>query len=357
MSHLENTSSSRIMMLKKKGWIFLALGLLVTSKISIITSTMAAPGNPIAADLSIAVSIVPFVEWVNEVGGEYVEVLSLIPDGQNPHTYAPTTTELIFVSSADVWFQAGLIDFDIQHESAILSSAGFAAEDLVNFSESVDLLDMVGHDHEAPQISQETRYDPHIWLSPSRAIICVDKIIEKLSSLDPAHSSEFASNGANYISELVHLNNSIINSLSVVENRHMVAFHPSWGYFCDDYDLELIALEEEGKDPSSQHYIEVLEEVELHQVGVIFIQEQVSKSMAQSFAVDACVEVVQINPLPSEYVESMNATSTILTEKLDQSPVCSQFPKYITWIILVTGIGGISVLFITMNTKRKYNQK
>ena len=112
-------------------------------------------------------------------------------------------------------------------------------------------------------------------------------------------------------------------------------------------------MEEEGKEPSSKHYVEVLEEVELHEVGVIFIQEQISVSMAQSFAVDACVEVVQINPLPTKYIESMNETSAILAEKLDQAPVCRPVSKYITWIVIVVGITSVSVLTIVVNTKKK----
>ena len=338
------------MMKTKKGYL-LALGLLVTLNVIITNSVMAAPENPTAADLSIAVSIIPFVEWVNEVGGEHVEVLSLIPEGQSPHTYAPTTTELTFVSTADAWFQSGLIDFDIQHEDAILSSAGFTTGDIVNFSEYVELLDMVEHEHDSPQTSQVINFDPHIWLSPTRAITSVEKIIEKLSLLDPTHTSEYTSNGANYITELENLNDTINNTLSSVENRHMLVFHPSWGYFCDDYNLELISLEEEGKDPSSQHYVEVLEEVELHQVGVIFIQEQISESIARSFARDACVEVVQLNPLAADYVNNLNATSNILAEKLDQAPICNKIPGYYPLALIFVGIG--SIIILSINTIKK----
>ncbi|MHA1112137.1 MAG: metal ABC transporter solute-binding protein, Zn/Mn family [Promethearchaeota archaeon] len=331
----------------------LIFSFLVIASLSTSTLVESVRLKTVQADLSIAVSIVPFVEWVEEVGGEYVDVLSLIPDGQSPHIYAPTTTELTFVSNADAWFQAGLIDFDIQHEVAILSSAGFAANDIVNFSQYVELLESVGHDHESPQISQIEDFDPHFWLSPTRAITSIEKIVEKLSSLDPTHASEYATNGANYILELNLLNDTITSQLSSVENRYMLVFHPSWGYFAHDYNLELITLEEEGKEPSSKHYVEVLEEVELHQVGVIFIQEQISVSMAESFAVDACVEVVQLNPLPTNYIESMNETSSILAEKLDQDPVCSTTSKYITWVVLITGITSVTVLIIVVNTKTR----
>ena len=90
----------------------LVLSILIISSIYATTSVNSMETDTVQADLNIAVSIVPFVEWVQEVGGDHVNVLPLIPNGQSPHTYAPSTTELTFVSNADAWFQSGLIDFD-----------------------------------------------------------------------------------------------------------------------------------------------------------------------------------------------------------------------------------------------------
>lgn len=333
----------------------LLVGILLLPTTLAITAT-SSPLNLNQASLNIAVSISPFVEWVEEVGGEHVEVLSLIPEGQSPHTYAPTTSELAFVSTADAWFQAGLIDFDLEHESTILSSASFGLSDVINFSEYVELIDLVDHDHDSPQVAQSETYDPHFWLSPTRAITSVEKIVEKLSDLDPGNAAEYAANGAEYIIQLNLLNDTITTNLLGVENRHMLVFHPSWGYFCADFDLELIALEEEGKDPTSQHYVEVLEEVEEFQVGVIFIQEQISESMAESFASDACVEVVQINPLAEDYIDNLNTTSSILAVKLDQSPECNRIPGYSVGLIIVTATITIAVLGIIIFNKKRKNK-
>ena len=102
----------------------------------------------------------------------------------------------------------------------------------MNFSQYVELLESVDHDHESPQVAQTEVYDPHIWLSPTRAIICVEKIVEKLSLLDPSHASEYATNGADYILELTLLNDTIHTQLSSVENRYMLGISSLLGVFC-----------------------------------------------------------------------------------------------------------------------------
>ena len=343
----------------KKRDIILVLTIITGLMFSAVITTQSKNELPVdvnidAADLNIAVSIVPFVEWVEEVGGEHVEVLSLIPVGQSPHIYAPTSTELAFVSTADAWFQAGLIDFDIAHESAILSSAGFDSGDIVNFSKYVDLIDMEEHHEHVDErfipLEEEHQKDPHIWLSPTNAIACVEQIKIKLSALDPTHSADYTTNANNYIAQLTSLNSTIESKIAPVQNRHMLVFHPAWGYFCHDFNLTLIALEDEGKDPSSEHFAEVLEEIEEHNVGVIFIQEEISTSVAEAFAQEACVEIIQLKPLASDYIDNLNTTASTLANKLDQLPSCQAgFPGFSVPIVILA----ISSVFLTILIKKK----
>jgi zinc transport system substrate-binding protein len=131
----------------------------------------------------------------------------------------------------------------------------------------------------------------------------------------------------------------------------MLVFHPSWGYFCHEYNLTLIALEEEGQDPSSEHYVEILEEIELHNVGVIFVQEQISTSVAEAFAKEACVEIVQINPLPANYIDSLNATANTLAIKLDQLPSCQAGLPGFSIPLVILSIS--SILLIILIKKRR----
>jgi zinc transport system substrate-binding protein len=299
-----------------------------------------------------AVSIVPQVEWLEEIGGEHVDVLSLIPEGQSPHTYEPTTTELIFMDDADFWFSIGLLDFDKANKAAILEAAQNPSFEFVNLSIGLDLLEIEAHEHEGMTLADEDEnVDPHTWLSPSRTIKMIEKIRDKLQELDPTHATEYDANAASYISQLTSLNATIANRIDTIQNKHMLVFHPSWGYYAHDFGLELISLEEEGKEPSSSHFAEIVEEARLHNVGVIFIQEEFSTEIAQAFADEACVEIVRLYPMSANYFNNLNWTTDILVEKLDQAPDCQGVNGFTIGLVLAATI--VMTIPILIRRKKK----
>ena len=334
-----------------KIFMVLLLSLIITTSLtkSNLTQTLI-EDNLNQVSVKIAVSIVPQVEWIEEIGAEYVDVLSLIPEGQSPHVYEPTTTELIFMDDADVWFSIGLTDFDKANKAAILEAAQNPSFEFVNLSIGLDLLEIESHEHEGMNLEQETvNVDPHTWLSPSRTIIMLEQIRDKLQEIDPTHAAEYSTNTASYISQLTALNTTITNRIDTIQNKHMLVFHPSWGYYAHDFGLELISLEEEGKEPSSSHFAEIVEEARLHNVGAIFIQEEFSTEIAQAFASEACVEIVRLYPLSADYLDNLNWTTDILVEKLDQEPVCQGVNGFVTGLVLTA----IVILTIPILIRRR----
>ena len=291
------------------------------------------------ASVKVAVTIVPQVEWIEEIGGEHVDVSPLIPAGQSPHTYNPTTDDLIFMSEADVWFSIGLTDFETANKGALIGASENPSFQYVNLSIGLDLLQEQVHNEGLVMNQVASNVDPHIWLSPTRTIHMLGTIRDKLQEIDPAHSAEYATNAASYISRLTDLNSTIAYRLSAVNKTVMLVFHPSWGYFADDFGLTLIALEEDGKDPSSAHFVKVIDEARANDVGAIFIQEEVSVSVADAFAREACVEIVQLYPLASDYYNNLDWTTDLLVVKLDQEPVCKGVPGFtisIALFVLIT---------------------
>ncbi len=343
-------------MQKKKILTELILVLLLISATSSLQIVQA-----VEPSLKIAVSIQPQIEWLEEVGGSHVDILGLIPKGQSPHTYSPTTTELTFIAEADIWFQIGLIEFDLAHEQAFID-AGKESLTVVNLSIGLDLIYMSDHQHteDEAQASLEDStgeaYDPHTWSSLSRTIQMIQTIQATLVDLDPSHAAEYTSNAEAYISKLTNLNSTTASLLETVENRHLLIFHPTWGYFCHDFDLDMIALEEDGQDPSSKHYVEVLDAAKENEVGVIFIQAEISQAMAQSFSEDAGVEIVQLFPLAKNYLANMNSTAYLIAEKLDQPPQdVLNIPGFSSTSVLLAGLFGVLWVIWAARMQRRRN--
>ena len=92
--------------------------------------------------------------------------------------------------------------------------------------------------------------DPHIWLSVSNAVVMVENIYQGLVKADPEHKDFYYRNKIDFQSELSSLDGDIKEILKDKKNRKIMVYHPAWTYFAASYDLELIPIEEEGKEPS-----------------------------------------------------------------------------------------------------------
>ncbi len=300
----------------------------------------------------IAVSILPQTEWIKKIGGDRIEVQELIPSGASPATHQPTATQLTFVSEADIWFQIGLIEFDRANEDAIIGNAPNTMQ-VVNLSVGLELVHMRSHTHEeegtdgesTSDSHSEAAIDPHVWTSPTNVIQMAKEINQTLADLDPTYADYYSSNTDDYISDLEDLNASISKYMKDVQNRHMLVFHPSWGYFAHEYNIDMIALEEEGKDPSSEHFQEVIDLARENEVGAIFTQAQFSKEQAKAFSEEVCVEIVEIDPLAPNYIENMNSTAQLIAQKLDQDTFCTAgipgFPPYAFAVGIFIGLLGM----------------
>jgi len=203
--------------------------------------------------LIVMVSILPQADFVEQVGGDKVEVIVMISPGASPATYEPTASQLKAVSSAKMYAKVGS---GLPFEEVWLDKIGSANPDmlLVDTSEGITLIAMEEHHHDeeiSGDDSDKRGMDPHIWLSPGNAKILVQNICDGLVLIDPANKTYYEQNKEHYIHDLEALHLDINESLSGFENRTFMVFHPSWGYFARDYNLTMIAVETEGKEPSA----------------------------------------------------------------------------------------------------------
>ncbi len=84
-----------------------------------------------------------------------------------------------------------------------------------------------------------------------------------------------------------------------------MVFHPSWGYFAKDYDLEQVAVEIEGKEPKPNQMGKLIQQAKAQNIHVIFTQPQFSTKSAKLLASEISGEVVLIDPLAENWFQNM----------------------------------------------------
>ncbi len=311
------------------------------------------PGSSLHASepLQVVVSIPPQLYIVQQLGGELVDAISMLPEGGLPHTYEPKPRQMKQLSNADMY-----VRIKVEFEDAWWDKMKDAnpAMHVVDSTARIDFAEGHAHDHhdadehhehegehhhedaehhehegeqqkgEAEHHEHEAEHhehherDPHIWLSPRLVKIQAENIYQGLIAVDPEHKDVYTANKERFLNTLDRLDADIQAQLANLKTRTFMIFHPAWTYFARDYDLEQIPIEVEGKEPSAKEMTEFMKRAKHVQVAVIFVQPQTSRRSADTIAKHIGARVEILDPLAADWLENMRRVTNILAETLSQ---------------------------------------
>lgn len=305
---------------------FIALAVLAALVLSGCFSRPASEGQ-IPAKPVVAVSIVPQESWVKAIAGDLVDVVTLIPPGKSAETYSPNPQQMTQFSKASVYFTmnvpaetAGILQKakDLNRQVRIVDLAAIVRQSYpdLTIEAGEEAEDEHDHDHESDHghVHKPGERDPHIWLSPKRAILMVQATAAELAVLDPAHKAVFEKNAAEYINKLRQLDQSIQSQLAGSKNKKFIIYHPSIGYFASDYGLKMIALEQHGKEATAQNLQKVIDLAKKEKIKAILYQEEMDSRQAKTFASEIGGVTLKITPLAADYIGGLEAMTKTLAE-------------------------------------------
>ena len=294
-----------------------------------------------AAEATVAVTIVPQIEMVKAIAGDRVEVVEMIPKGFSPSNYAPSPAEMRAFNEAGIYFSMG-VPADMQN---ILPRAEEMADlEVVKLFEEVEekyphryfgeeddeLVEEGDHDHEEDNEHQSEEADdhdghshaggrdPHIWLSPARGSYMVEIMRDKLIELLPEYEAEFNKNAAQYLQRLEDVDQANKEILEPYQGEEILVYHPSYGYFTEHYGLEMMAIEEEGKDPGPRHLQKIIEEARKLGIKNVFYQAEIDSRKTRAVAEELGGEIVQLNPLAQNYIDNLKLIAEKMAEELSE---------------------------------------
>lgn len=256
-----------------------------------------------AKDLTIAVSIVPQIKLVQEVAGDKVQILCVIPEGGSPASYAPSPKALMEIRKASLYFTIGVA-------SEQLNIVGQLPETI----KIVPLHEAVAQVY--PDLMLGEGRDPHIWLSPKRAMVMVQKIAEEMSALDPENKAEYMQNAQNYIEKLQGIDKEIQAIFAHSSQKSFMTFHPAFAYFADEYGLTMYTLEKYGKEASAKYLQECIDIAKKNDVRAIFYQKEIASRQVEAFAREIGGKAVMLNPLAKNYDENLLIMAKTMQENM-----------------------------------------
>lgn len=251
----------------------------------LLLALAACAAGPVARDPSgaipVAVSVPPQAYFVEKIGGSRVRVEVMIPPGYSHVDYQLSPRQMVALSGARIYVKVGQPAFDVEVHSidpVLERSPGIR---VVDMSRGMKILAGEGEEH-GPGSG-----DPHVWVAPDTVRIAARNIAEALVAADPAHAAEYRANLVSFLAEIDALDRDVRRLLGPGrpgQVRKFMVYHPSWAYFAQEYGLEEIAIEAEGKEPSAQRLLQLIDRGRREGVKVVFVQGGFPRKSAQVIA-------------------------------------------------------------------------
>ena len=267
--------------------------------------------------IGVTVTLLPQADFVNSVGGDRVNVTVMVPPGADPHTYELNPSQLVEVSKAMMYAKVGSgVEFELAWMDKLVAQNKKML--IVNCANGVKLIKMVEDEHNGTDGNENhVGNDPHIWLSPRNAEIMVENIYQGLVKIDPEGTEYYTQNKDAYLAKLDELDKDIREGLAGIKNRRFIVLHPAWGYFANDYDLEQLAIEIGGKEPSAKDIANLIKLAKENNIKIIFASPQFNPQSAQVIAKEISGKVIFIDALSGNYIDNMRLVLGELVQAME----------------------------------------
>jgi zinc/manganese transport system substrate-binding protein len=240
---------------------------LVSAAFAIVSLSSAASARETKVKAVTSFSIL--ADFVREVGGERVEVASLVgPDGDG-HVFSPTPADANKVANADIMIINGL-GFEGWINRLMKASRSKAA--VVTASTGVQPIagddTHQGHDH--------GDQDPHAWQDVANAKIYVANIRDGLAAADPASKEIYDANATAYLARLDALDAEVRVAVARIpsERRKIIVTHDAFRYFAKAYGLEFMAPQgvSTEAEASAADVARIVRQVRTERIQALFLE-------------------------------------------------------------------------------------
>jgi ABC-type Zn uptake system ZnuABC Zn-binding protein ZnuA len=265
---------------------------------SVAAQTPAA-GEP----LQVVASFSILGDLVKDVGGDAVQVTTLIGPGVDAHTYDPAPTDLVVLEGAALVFQNGLGFepwLDRFYESAHPSGTRVVVTEGIT-PRTIDSTET------GSSAQEHDGVDPHVWHDVANAIVMVTNIRDALVSADPAHAAVYEANASATMARFQALDTWIRQQVATLppERRKLVTSHDTFGYFAAAYGFQILgtalgSLSTEVGDPSARAIGQLVEQIQTAGVPAIFAENVANPDLMAAIAAEAGVTLA-----PTLYTDAL----------------------------------------------------
>jgi zinc/manganese transport system substrate-binding protein len=230
--------------------------------------------------IKVVASFSILADIVKNIGGNKVDVVSLVGANQDIHDYELKPSDIIKINNSKLFFINGLG-----------LEGGFITHSIGDYSSNV-----VDVTKNIPHLSAKTKLDPHVWQDISLVRdYYLPKITQSLVRISPSDRAYFQQNEIDYKNKLDNLDKWAKSQFKQIEpqNRNAVTTHDAFSYLANRYQLHFITVQGVSTDNDATSFdIAKLEDIiKENKVKYVFLENMTNNQLIKQIARDTNVTI------------------------------------------------------------------
>lgn len=250
-----------------------------------------------SAKLKIVTTTTDFADIARQIGGDRVEVHSVMKGPENVHNVMAKPTEMIFLNKADLFVHSGL-DAEPWRDNLLKGARNprvlTGQPGNVDMSAGIDLLEVPTGKVDRSMGDIHAYGNPHYQLSPVNAQRMAVTLVAAMCAADPANADFYKANARKFVTDMAEVETQLKAQLAPYAGLKVVTYHPAWPYLAKSFGLDIVATVESKPaiTPSPAQMRQVVETMKQQGVKIVIVETYNSFDQAKSVAQSAGAAVL-----------------------------------------------------------------
>jgi ABC-type Zn uptake system ZnuABC Zn-binding protein ZnuA len=240
-------------------------------------------GQPASQKPLIVTTASMFTDMAANIGGDLIEVASIVPIGGDPHIYEPTPGDVRLLLRANLILQNGFTFEGWIHE--LIQNSDTKAS-VHTITEGIDPIVSTMH---------QNATDPHAWMEPVNGKIYALNIKNALVALLPNHATQINAQYEAYAKKLDELDAYIREQISRIDpgKRVLITSHDSFHYYGKRYGMQLESVlgTSTDADVRTSDLVRLNEVIREKKIPAVFIESTINPKLLEQVASDNKIRI------------------------------------------------------------------
>jgi len=243
----------------------------------------------VSADLKIVTTTTDYADIARQIGGDRVDVHSVMKGPENVHNVMAKPTEMVFLNKADMFVHSGL-DAEPWRDNLLKGARNprvmSGKPGYVDMSESIELKEVPTGKIDRSMGDVHAYGNPHYTANIANAQRMAVTLVKAMSTLDPKNADFYKDNARKFVLDMGELQKKLKAEFAPYAGLKVATFHKAWEYFADAFDINIITTIEPRPaiTPSPAEMRKTIDIMRQQNVKIVIVETYNSYDQAKSIA-------------------------------------------------------------------------